>query len=626
MFLLVATGAFAQNLKPLKGISILLDPGHGGADPGAVGPTGLKESSVNLRVARYLRDLLRADGAAVKMTRETDVALSLAERVVLAEEHKPDLFVSIHHNASLKPMKKNRSEIYYNAIDHGISQAVGRSMISELAELGFGEESLIVPAGFFVLRNNPSPAVLTEGSYISIPNIEKGLKTGKALTNQAEALRQAIKDSFKDGLLKINLIVAAGPVVIDTPFFNLIFSANKEISKVHARLIPDNASGFGFEKLPSFGYTYRLYNNRPLASGEYELQLTFSSTDGSYSARTKVKLQVNLPFANSTLEPIAPFIAEGFKGKFPVKIILRDDQGKLNTRSVPIILHYNDDQIASGVSSAQGESTLYLELNGDEKKDLSVGLVVNDQVLANTKIPVHAPSKRYILGCLLNTAGKPIQNAKIKYAMNGMAVTGPDGHFYCEYPIIYGNIKLEIQPPLGYEQTDYWVRTSGEPVSLPVIKLLPIAAGLMGQKIAIMAPLSFDNLVRKLVKPLMAAGAEVTRLNLPENQQNPEYQAVLEANLQQNLDLLLSFKRELASAMSIRHYHKGGKGKRLADAVSFSLSAEKPPVIVKTIAGSDYEISHSGATAVVFSFPEQMPPDYPEKLVAHLTQVLKSGF
>ncbi|HQB83035.1 MAG TPA: N-acetylmuramoyl-L-alanine amidase, partial [Candidatus Rifleibacterium sp.] len=93
-FLLIAAAGFAQNLKPLKGISILLDPGHGGADPGAVGPTGLKESDVNLRVARYLRDLLRADGAEVKMTREKDTALSLGERVAMAEKLKPDLFVS----------------------------------------------------------------------------------------------------------------------------------------------------------------------------------------------------------------------------------------------------------------------------------------------------------------------------------------------------------------------------------------------------------------------------------------------------------------------------------------------------------------------------------------------------
>lgn len=624
-FLLIATAGFAQNLKPLKGISILLDPGHGGADPGAVGPTGLKESDTNLRVARYLRDLLRADGAEVKMTREKDTTLSLGERVAMAEKLKPDLFVSIHHNASLKPRNTDRSEIYYNAIDHGISQAVGRNMTDELAEFGFGEESIIVPAGFFVLRNNPSPAVLTEGGYISIPHIEKGLKTGKALTNQAEALRQAIKESFKDGLLKVKLLVADDPVKIDTPYFNLIFTASKEITRVHARIVPDNASGFGFDKLPSFGHSYRLYNNRPLASGEYDVQLTFTAADGSYSARTRVKLLVSLPFANSSVEPVAPFIAEGFKGRFPLKVTLRDDQGRVNARTADVALHYQG-KIINARTSDKGESNLYLELDGSEKDFVAVGLVIEDEVIARYDIPVRRPVQRYVLGRLLTSSGNPIQNAKIRYGKAWQTHTGPGGYFFCQYPMIYGNIKLDIQPPLGYEKVDFWVKTAGEPLALPEIRLAPIAEKMLGKRIAIMAPLSFDNLVRKLVKPLMSAGAEVVRLNLPENIQNPEYQAVLEANLDQKLDMLLSFKRELAGGMSIRHYHRGGRGKMIADAVSLGLANENPPIKVKVDAGSDYEIAHTGATAMVFAFPEQLPPDYSEKLVMQLIQVLKSGF
>ncbi len=625
-FLLLVTGGFAQNLKPLKGISILLDPGHGGADPGAVGPTGLKESNVNLRVARYLRDLLRADGAEVSLTRDKDVGLTLAERVELAEKQKPDLFVSIHHNASLKPRRSDRSEIYYNAIDHGISQAVGKSMTEELAEFGFGEESIIVPAGFFVLRNNPSPAVLTEGGYISIPHVEKGLKTGKALTNQAQALRRAIRETFKDGLLKVKLLVGEEPVKIDTPYFNLIFTTSKEVSQVHARIVPENACGFGFDSLPSFGHSYRLYNTRPLASGEYDLQLTFTSPDGSCSARTRVKLQVSLPFANSSVEPVAPFIAEGFKGRFPVRVILRDDQSRLNARAADVALHYGDGRTVTARTSDKGETTLYLDLDGSEKDHVAVGLVVDDEVIARYDIPVYAPVKHYILGRLLTGGGNAIQNARIRYGKNGQTQTGPGGYFFCEYPMMYGNIQLDIQPPLGYEKTTHWIRTAGEPVVLPEIRLSPVAESMLGKRVAIMAPLSFDNLVRKLVKPLMTAGAEVVRLNMPENIQNPEYQAVLEANLQQKLDLLISFKRELAGTMSIRHYHRGGRGKLIADAVSLGLANERPPIKVAVAAGSDYEIAHTGATAMVFALPEQLPPDYPEKLVLQLIQVLKSGF
>ena len=79
---------------------IVLDPGHGGKDPGARGRGGVKEKDVVLRVARLLRDRLRQAGFEVIMTRKRDEYLSLEERTALANRHKGDLFVSIHANAS----------------------------------------------------------------------------------------------------------------------------------------------------------------------------------------------------------------------------------------------------------------------------------------------------------------------------------------------------------------------------------------------------------------------------------------------------------------------------------------------------------------------------------------------
>jgi len=626
VFLLVASGGFAQALKPLKGISILLDPGHGGADPGAVGPTGLKESDVNLRVARYLRDLLQADGAEVKMTRDKDVALSLADRVAMAEKLSPDLFVSIHHNASLKPITDNRSEIYYNAIDRGISQKVGNNMMYELAKWGFGEESIIVPAGFFVLRNNSAPSVLTEGGYITIPQIEMELSTGKALTDQAQALRRAIRETFKEGVLRVKFIVSEDPVKIDTPFFNLIFTANRPIDKVIARIVPERSSGFGFDSLPSVGNTYRLYNTEPLASGNYEIQLTFSGRDGSSSARTMLRLQVNLPIANSAIVPVAPFVPQGYKGRFPVRVTLRDDMNRLNNRSVPVTLSFGNNAASTGETSENGETTLYLDLTGEETDPLNVKLLIDGQTYSETSIRVQSTTRRFVLGRLVDPQGNGIAGAKIQYGAGQRSTTGPQGYFFVEYPMIYGNMKLEIAPPLGYEKTEHWIRTEGEPVVLPTVTVRPVSERLLGKRIAIMAPLSFDNLIRRLVKPLMGAGAEIVRLNFPEHQSRPEYQSVLEANLAKNLDMLISFKREISGAIEVRHYHRGGRGKLLADALKFSLASEKPQINIKVGAGSDYEISHTGVTAVVVSFPEQMPPDYPEKLVNHLAQVLKTGF
>ena len=84
---------------PLSGIKILLDPGHGGDEKGALGPTGYPEKDVNLIVSKLLRDELVKKGAKVVMTREDDRDVSLVERQQMIEKEEPAIAISIHYNA-----------------------------------------------------------------------------------------------------------------------------------------------------------------------------------------------------------------------------------------------------------------------------------------------------------------------------------------------------------------------------------------------------------------------------------------------------------------------------------------------------------------------------------------------
>lgn len=83
----------------LAGISILLDPGHGGKETGAVGPTGYTEKEINLVVSKLVKEELMKRGATVYLTRETDRDLSLNERVAMINQIKPTLSISVHYNA-----------------------------------------------------------------------------------------------------------------------------------------------------------------------------------------------------------------------------------------------------------------------------------------------------------------------------------------------------------------------------------------------------------------------------------------------------------------------------------------------------------------------------------------------
>jgi len=103
---------------PLRRIqTVIIDPGHGGKDPGAIGVGGLREKDVNLRLAKMLGERLDGMGFDTVYTREKDEYLSLEERTVVAEAAKGDLFISVHANAS--PRHKTRGiEIYFLDENH----------------------------------------------------------------------------------------------------------------------------------------------------------------------------------------------------------------------------------------------------------------------------------------------------------------------------------------------------------------------------------------------------------------------------------------------------------------------------------------------------------------------------
>jgi N-acetylmuramoyl-L-alanine amidase len=107
-----APNGLVPTLFHLEVRSVVIDPGHGGADPGAMA-SGVSEKDITLDVARRLRDLLVAQKLAVSLTREADTTLSLRDRIVLANAKKADLFVSIHVNSLPRVREVRGVETYF---------------------------------------------------------------------------------------------------------------------------------------------------------------------------------------------------------------------------------------------------------------------------------------------------------------------------------------------------------------------------------------------------------------------------------------------------------------------------------------------------------------------------------
>ncbi len=172
---------------PLQGLTIGVDPGHGGTDTLTMGPTGLTEADANLGVALALRAELERHGARVVMTRTADTDASLVERTQQARREDVDVWISVHNNAfpdGVEPWSNNGTSVYYNhPRAAGLAWSVQRALLEELGlrDLGVGRADL------HQTRFTWAPAILSETMFMMIPRQEAFLKTEEGRERVARA-------------------------------------------------------------------------------------------------------------------------------------------------------------------------------------------------------------------------------------------------------------------------------------------------------------------------------------------------------------------------------------------------------------------------------------------------------
>ncbi|MEB3318092.1 MAG: N-acetylmuramoyl-L-alanine amidase [Cyanobacteriota bacterium] len=159
----------ARNLPavPRGRFRVVLDPGHGGPDPGAVGIGGLRETDVVLDVALQVAQLLQNRGVQVLLTRTSEVDVDLPPRVALANRSGADLFVSLHANAlSMDRPDVNGIETFY--FQGGRSYELALSIQRQLMAVSPGTPDRGArPGRFFVIRRTVMPSVLTEMGFVT---------------------------------------------------------------------------------------------------------------------------------------------------------------------------------------------------------------------------------------------------------------------------------------------------------------------------------------------------------------------------------------------------------------------------------------------------------------------------
>ena len=182
---------------------IVIDPGHGGSDPGAIFPQlNLYEKNIVLAVAKQTKSLLETAGFQVTMTRSDDSYVSLFDRVEIANQLQADLFVSIHVNAATQGHTKGVETIYYpsekDPEDFRENRALAAIFHEEVTK-ALGAYSFRIDAreNLIVLRETKMPAVLTELGFVTNPDEERLLATAGYHHSAAEGIFNAVMRYFK---------------------------------------------------------------------------------------------------------------------------------------------------------------------------------------------------------------------------------------------------------------------------------------------------------------------------------------------------------------------------------------------------------------------------------------------
>lgn len=178
----------------LKNKTIVIDPGHGGEDTGTTGVNGTFEKDLTLRTASLVYDKLKAAGANVILTRNSDEYISLPSRVSTARFQNADAFVSLHYDSNLDRSVRGETGYYY----HDYQKSLAKYVFSEINSQTRFKSRGIRFGDFHVIRENPQKATLIELGYLSNPEEEMTLRSRSFQENAATGVYNGLASYFKN--------------------------------------------------------------------------------------------------------------------------------------------------------------------------------------------------------------------------------------------------------------------------------------------------------------------------------------------------------------------------------------------------------------------------------------------
>ncbi len=474
------TGCLAPALPPpstfdLKGLDtsplldkvIVLDPGHGGPERGAIGKRGLQEAEVNLGVALHLWGLLKEAGARPLLTRKADASIyrenefdlkkDLDARSRFSNKNNADLFISIHHNASGKNKKANNLLMFYKLTDHGVSRDIARETGDALNEALAPPDARVYPGNYHVLRNTAAPAILGEASFMTHPKNELRLAYHRTLMREAQGYFLGILRYFSKGVPEITALAPRNAVV------------HTAQPKITANLSPGRAAAIDQSTILSTlngkktarhvfdNDTFSYVPENLLPNGAHTFCISARNTAGNISKTACATFTVSLPPATASLVPVFPVVPADAMSGTPLDITVQDRLGR------PVI-----DETLVHISATGGTvlTPVVKTRNGRARAKL-ISAANNQKIVVTARAgkttaqcPVRfgTPQDALFMATVRDTCGNPVYGASLVRNHQEVDLSDTNGFLYDSVPsdenISYtlckkGYHPLSFQPELS---------------------------------------------------------------------------------------------------------------------------------------------------------------------------------
>jgi N-acetylmuramoyl-L-alanine amidase len=420
----------------LKGVRILIDPGHGGAFKGTMGPDSLDESSVNLGVALYLWGLLSEAGADVHLTRAADrdfltpadsaLASDLQARVAAADSLHPDVFISIHHNA--QPQRDptyNRVETYYKAGDPAsldLAFAIHRHLMRNLG-IDIGE---VKQGNYYVLRNVDVPAVLGESSYLTHPPVEEKLRLSRTQELEAEAYFLGILDYCRRGIPRVVSLFPTDSLVTRVPVLRASFEDRRGVG-IDPDGVTMTVNGAPVDPLLSSDGTHASFELPWDAPNQrYDVEVSARNLRGNTSPIARTHFVISHPPSLAAITSFPDHAPSG-GGSVRVRARVLDRRGLPVADGTPVSMTSSVSKGAAQAVVVDGAVEFALDVPPGVRHDVKVDLACGTRQFAAT-IPVAAgPGGKWQTVAIVDPGGRAIRDAAIVNGDSVLARESPSG-------------------------------------------------------------------------------------------------------------------------------------------------------------------------------------------------------